>query len=82
MIALTGDPDAPGWNVIGRYDNECVAGKALPRPAPPGVLHPDRLSRFNRREPDPELPVQELLRDVADAQSAGDVSEALLASTQ
>ncbi|WP_411140977.1 hypothetical protein [Streptomyces sp. x-80] len=81
VIALAGDPDAPGWCVIGRYDNEYVAGKALPRPVPPGVLRPDGASRFGRPEPAPELPVQELLRDVAEARCTGDVSEALLAAT-
>jgi hypothetical protein len=81
VVALTGDPDAPGWSVIGRYDNEYVAGQVLPRPVPPGVLRPEGTSRFNRPEMAPELPVQELLRDVTEARCAGDVSEALLAAT-
>ncbi|MFJ1551382.1 hypothetical protein [Streptomyces sp. NPDC088246] len=81
VVALTGDPDAPGWSVIGRYDNEYVAGKTLPRPLPRGALRPEGTSRFNRPEMAPELPVQELLRDVTEARCAGDVSEALLAAT-
>ncbi|MYQ82584.1 MULTISPECIES: hypothetical protein [unclassified Streptomyces] len=82
VIALAGDPDAPGWCVIGRYDNEYVAGKTLPRPVPPGVLRAEGTSRFNRPEMAPEVPVQELLRDVTEAHCAGDVSEALLTATE
>ena len=41
VVALTGDPDASGWSVIVRYDNEYVAGHALPRPVPPRVLRPE-----------------------------------------
>ncbi|WP_324614269.1 hypothetical protein [Streptomyces kebangsaanensis] len=37
VIALAGDPDAAGWEVIGHYDNEYAAGQALPRPVPSGV---------------------------------------------
>ncbi|MFF8918300.1 hypothetical protein ACF08M_34635 [Streptomyces sp. NPDC015032] len=81
VIALTGDPDAPGWSVIGRYDNEYVAGKTLPRPVPPGVLRAEGTSRFDRPEMAAEIPVQELLRDVTEAHCAGDVSEALLTAT-
>ncbi|KUM99908.1 hypothetical protein AQI95_35925 [Streptomyces yokosukanensis] len=82
VVALTGDPGAPGWEVIGQYDNVYAAGQALPGPVPPGVLRADGSSRFNRPEPPPELPLQELLRDVIEARGAGDVSEALLSATQ
>ncbi|MFJ8676326.1 hypothetical protein [Streptomyces sp. NPDC093589] len=78
VIALTGDLDAPGWSVIGRYSNTYIAGKALPRPVPPGVLRPEGTSRFNRPEMKPEIPAQELLRDITEAHHAGEVSEALL----
>ncbi|MFE0772184.1 hypothetical protein [Streptomyces sp. NPDC058861] len=82
VIALAGDPGAPLWSVIGRYDNELAAGRVLPRPVPPGVLHPEGPGgRFTLPEPVPEIPVQVLLRDVAEAHSAGDVSEALLTAT-
>ncbi|MCQ9185468.1 hypothetical protein KMT30_41880, partial [Streptomyces sp. IBSBF 2953] len=82
VIAFAGDPDAPGWEVIGHFGNEYAAGQALPRPVPPGVLRADTASRFNRPEPAPERPLQELLRDVVEARTAGDVSEALLSATQ
>ncbi|CAM5570662.1 hypothetical protein [Streptomyces aurantiogriseus] len=81
VIALSGDPDAPGWQVIGHYANEYVAGQALPSAVPPGVLRPD-VSRFNRPEPAPEVSLQELIRDVTEAQGAGDVSEALFTAAQ
>ncbi|PIB03466.1 hypothetical protein B1C81_37100 [Streptomyces sp. HG99] len=38
LIALRGDPDAPGWQVIGHYAHEYGAGQMLPAPVPPGVL--------------------------------------------
>ncbi|MFD5128963.1 hypothetical protein [Streptomyces olindensis] len=81
VIALSCDPDAPGWRVIGHYRNEHEAGRALPPAVPPGVLRPD-VSRFNRPEPVPEVSLQELIRDIVEAQAAGDVSETLLAATQ
>ncbi|MGW7423622.1 hypothetical protein ACWGJB_26900 [Streptomyces sp. NPDC054813] len=81
VIALAGDPDAPGWEVIGHYANEYVAGQALPPAVPPGVLRPD-VSRFNRTEPSPEVSLQELIRDVTEARTAGDVSEVLLTASQ
>lgn len=40
VVALAGDPDAPGWAVIGRYDTELDAGTALPRPMPRGFCAP------------------------------------------
>ncbi|AJC55066.1 hypothetical protein [Streptomyces sp. 769] len=81
VVALAGDPDAPGWEVIGHYPHEYAAGQALPRAVPPGVLRADA-SRFNRPEPAPEVSLQELLQDVVEARAAGDVSEALLSATQ
>ncbi|WP_432112679.1 hypothetical protein [Streptomyces sp. S1] len=81
VIALAGDPGTPLWSVIGRYDTELAAGRVLPQPVPPGVLHPEGPGRFTRPEPAPEVPVQVLLRDVAEAHCAGDVSEALLTAT-
>ncbi|MEU2131769.1 hypothetical protein [Streptomyces sp. NPDC018352] len=79
VIALTGDLDAPGWGVIGRYDNEYEAGQSLPRPVPPGVLHPGGpSSRFSLPERGSEFLVEELHRDIIEARCAGDVSEALL----
>lgn len=81
VIALSGDPDAPGWQVIGHYANEYIAGQALPSAVPPGVLRPD-VSRFNRPEAAPEVSLQELIRDVTEARAAGDVAEVLLTATQ
>ncbi|WP_338676807.1 hypothetical protein V1460_30435 [Streptomyces sp. SCSIO 30461] len=81
VIALQGDPDAPGWWVIGHFAHEYEAGKVLPAPVPPGVLRPDA-SRYNRPEPVPEMSLQELIRSVVEGQSAGDASEALLSATQ
>ncbi|MFJ7997492.1 hypothetical protein ACIQ7D_10150 [Streptomyces sp. NPDC096310] len=82
VIALTGDRDAPGWETIGHYANEYAAGRALPRPMPPGVLRPNAPSRFTRPEPAPEVSLQELLRDIVEARTAGDTSEALLTAVQ
>ncbi|WP_326746024.1 hypothetical protein OG830_36255 [Streptomyces sp. NBC_00121] len=81
LVALRGDPDAPGWQVIGHYAHEYEAGKVLPAPVPPGVLRAD-VSGFNRPEPTPEISLQELTRDVVEAQHAGDASNALLSATQ
>ncbi|WP_434595840.1 hypothetical protein [Streptomyces sp. A5-4] len=81
VIALRGDPDAPGCQVIGHYTHEYEAGQALPAAVPPGVLRAD-VSRFNRPEPVPEISLQELIRDVTEAQAAGDASNALLTATQ
>ncbi|MFE2942944.1 hypothetical protein ACFXKG_28385 [Streptomyces sp. NPDC059255] len=82
VIALTGDPDAPGWEVIGHYAHEYAAGQALPRPVPAGVLRPDAPSRFNRPPAAPEVSLQDLLRDVVEARTSGDVAETLLTATQ
>ncbi|MET7737306.1 hypothetical protein ABZT02_39185 [Streptomyces sp. NPDC005402] len=81
LVALQGDPDAPGWQVIGHYAHEYEAGKVLPVAVPPGVLRAD-VSRFNRPAPVQEVSLQELIRDVVEGQSAGDVSEALLGAVQ
>ncbi|WP_329371189.1 hypothetical protein [Streptomyces sp. NBC_01483] len=81
LVALRGDPDTAGWQVIGHYAHEYEAGKVLPAPVPPGVLHAD-VSRFTRPEPAPEISLQELTRDVVEAQHAGDASNALLSATQ
>ncbi|MFD5583269.1 hypothetical protein ACFWII_05605 [Streptomyces sp. NPDC127063] len=82
VIALAGDLDTASWEVIGHYGHESTASQALPRAVPPGVLRPDAASRFNRPEPTPERPVQELLQEVIEARTAGEVSEALLTATQ
>ncbi|WP_256962178.1 hypothetical protein [Streptomyces sp. NRRL B-24572] len=81
VVALRGDPDAPGWQVIGHYAHEYEAGQMLPAPVPPGVLRAD-VSEFNRAEPAPEVSLQELTRDVVESQHAGDASNALLGATQ
>lgn len=81
LVALRGDPGAPGWQVIGHYAHEFEAGQALPAPVPAGVLRAD-VSRFNRPEAAPEISLQELTRDVVEAQHAGDVSNALLSAVQ
>lgn len=81
VVALRGDPGAPGWQVIGHFAHEYEAGKVLPAPVPPGVLRPDA-SRFNRPVPVPVVSLQELIRDVVEAQHAGDTSNALLSATQ
>ncbi|MEV7242815.1 hypothetical protein AB0N92_16410 [Streptomyces sp. NPDC093248] len=81
LVALRGDPDAPGWQVIGHYAHEYEAGKVLPAPVPPGVLRAG-VSRFNRPAQAPEVSLQELIRDVVEGQTAGDASEALLGAVQ
>ncbi|MFJ7164066.1 hypothetical protein ACIQUV_01000 [Streptomyces globosus] len=81
VVALRGDPDAPGWQVIGHYAHEYEAGQNLPAAVPPGVLRAD-VSEFNRATPAPEVSLQELLRDIVEAQHAGDASNALLSATQ
>ncbi|MFG2924227.1 hypothetical protein ACGFYA_22320 [Streptomyces sp. NPDC048305] len=81
VVALHGDPGAPGWKVIGHHAHEWEAGKALPPAVPPGVLRPD-VSRFNRPVPVPEASLQELIRDVVEGHSAGDASNALLSAVQ
>jgi hypothetical protein len=81
VVALRGDPDAPGWQVIGHFAHEYEAGQVLPAPVPPGVLRAD-VSVFNRPVPAPEMSLQELIRDVIEAQHAGDASNALLGATQ
>ncbi|MFK0136633.1 hypothetical protein [Streptomyces murinus] len=82
VIALAGDPGAPGWEVIGHYAHESEAVQALPRAAPPGILFADGPSRFNRPATVPEQQVQELLRGIEEARAAGEVSEALLTAAQ
>ncbi|MEU5800006.1 hypothetical protein ABZ773_05930 [Streptomyces sp. NPDC047804] len=42
VVALRGDPGAPGWQAIGHYAHEYEAGKVLPAAVPPGVLCPDK----------------------------------------
>ncbi|WP_447035850.1 hypothetical protein [Streptomyces sp. DSM 118878] len=81
VVALRGDPDTAGWQVIGHYANEYEAGKVLPAAVPPGVLRPD-VSVFTRPEPAPEISLQELIRDLVEARHAGDASNALLGATQ
>ncbi|MFD8847613.1 hypothetical protein [Streptomyces sp. NPDC059604] len=82
VVALAGDPDAPGWEVVGHYAHEYAAGQALPRAVPPGVLRPGAASRFNRPVPSPEQPLQDLVQEVVEARTAGDASEALLSATR
>ena len=47
-----------------------------------GVVLRADVSGFNRPEPTPEISLQELTRDVVEAQHAGDASNALLSATQ
>jgi len=81
VLALRGDPGAPGWQVLGHYAHTYEAGQALPAPVPPGVLRAD-VSQFNHPALAPEISLQELIRDVVEAQHAGDASNALLGATQ
>ncbi|GGJ04631.1 hypothetical protein [Streptomyces brasiliensis] len=81
VVALRGDPDASGWQVVGHYAHEYEAGKVLPAPVPPGVLRPD-VSRFNRPAQVPDVLLQDLIRDVVEGQTAGDASNALLSAVQ
>ncbi|MFI0776182.1 hypothetical protein [Streptomyces sp. NPDC021212] len=81
VVALRGAPDAPGWQVIGHYAHEYEAGQALPAAVPPGVLRAD-VSQHNRPALAPEVSLQELIRDVVEAQHAGNASNALLGATQ
>ncbi|MFJ6752178.1 hypothetical protein ACIQNI_28945 [Streptomyces sp. NPDC091266] len=81
LVALRGDPGTPDWQVIGHFAHEYEAGKVLPVPVPPGVLRGD-VSLYNRPAPVPERPLQELIRDVVEGQTAGDASEALLGAVQ
>lgn len=81
VVALRGDPDTPGWQVIGHFAHEYEAGQVLPAAVPPGVVRADA-SGFNRPVPAPEVSLQELIRDVIEAQHAGDASNALLGATQ
>ncbi|MEW1616014.1 MULTISPECIES: hypothetical protein [unclassified Streptomyces] len=81
VVALRGDPGAPGWQVIGHYEHEYEAGKDLPSPVPPGVLRRN-LSRHNRPVPAPEMSLQDLIRDVVEGRTAGDASNALLGAVQ
>ncbi|MFK4222231.1 hypothetical protein [Streptomyces sp. NPDC019890] len=75
VLALAGDLDSPQMQVLGRYDNEYVAGQASPPAVPPGVLRPDA-AHYRLRVPAAEVSVQELVRDVVGARHSGDVSEA------
>ncbi|WP_436847276.1 hypothetical protein [Streptomyces buecherae] len=81
LVALRGDPDATDLQVIGHYAHEHQARKALPAPAPPGVLR-SNVSRFNRPVPTIEVPLQELIRDVTEGHTAADASEALLSAVR
>ncbi|MFF7258163.1 hypothetical protein [Streptomyces microflavus] len=81
VVALRGDPGAPGWRVIGHYEHEYEAGKDLPSPVPPGVLRRN-FSRHNRPVPAPEMSLQDLIRDVVEGRTAGDASNALLGAVQ
>ncbi|MDT0382325.1 hypothetical protein RM572_26555 [Streptomyces sp. DSM 42041] len=80
-MAWAGDPDGPDWRVLGAYDDVDAAGRALPRPVPPGVLRPEA-ARFDRPALEPEVSLQELLRDITEAPAAGDVAETLLLTAQ
>lgn len=81
VIAISGDPDGPGWQVIGHYRDQHAAREQLPSPVTPGVLRAD-VNRLVRPEPVPEVSLQELIRDVAESQGAGDVAEVLLTATR
>lgn len=77
VLVLAGDLDQPGWQVLGRHDNEYQAGQSAAPPVPPGVLRP-RASRYQQHITAPEVSLQELIHDVNVAQHSGDVAEALL----
>ncbi|MGW4197087.1 hypothetical protein [Streptomyces sp. NPDC005004] len=81
VVALTGDPHSPDWEVAGRFDDVESAKKSLPPPVPTGVLRPDT-SVLNGPEPLPDVSLRDLLQDIVEARAAGDVSDTLLTLTQ
>lgn len=80
VLVLAGDLDQPGWQVLGRHDNEHQAGQSAPPPVPSGVLRPGA-SRYQHRVTAHEVGLQDLIHDVNVAGHSGDVAEALLAAT-
>lgn len=80
VLVIAGDLDQPGWQVLGRNDNEYQAGQSAPPPVPPGVLRP-RVPRYQHRVTAPEVSLHELIHDVNVAGHSGDVAEALLTAT-
>ncbi|MFZ3470447.1 hypothetical protein ACODT3_24475 [Streptomyces sp. 4.24] len=75
VLILAGDIDSPEMRVIGRYNTDDEAIRDLPPAVPPGVLYP------NGPPPDsgspPGLPLEQLTRDVIDAQHSASVAEAI-----
>ncbi|MGW4441939.1 hypothetical protein [Streptomyces sp. NPDC004682] len=81
VVALTGDPHSPDWEVIGHFGDIDTAREALPPPVPPGMLRPDA-SMVNRPEPHPEVSLRVLMQDIVAARTAGNVADTLLTLTQ
>ncbi|GAA2624588.1 hypothetical protein GCM10010425_20540 [Streptomyces spororaveus] len=75
VVILAGDIDGPEMSVTGRYDTDDEAIRHLPPAVPPGVLYP------NGPPPDsaspPGVPLEQLIRDVIDAQHSASVAEAI-----
>jgi hypothetical protein len=81
VLALSGDPDAAGWRVVGLYADEDAATSSLP-PAVPGGVMRTGISWLNRPEPPFEVPLQDLIWQVEAARTSVDVSSALSAATE
>ncbi|WP_125534077.1 hypothetical protein [Streptomyces sp. WAC 06725] len=80
VLALAGDLGSPRLHVLGHYPDQHTAARSLPPPVPPGVLRPD-VSPYSERVLSPEVPVQDLTRDVVEARQTGDVADLLLSVT-
>ncbi|RSO06962.1 hypothetical protein DMH18_26310 [Streptomyces sp. WAC 06783] len=80
VLALAGDLSNAQLHVLGHYPDQHTAARSLPPPVPPGVLRPD-VSPYSERVLSPEVPVQDLTRDVLEARQTGDVADLLLSAT-
>ncbi|AKH83908.1 hypothetical protein AA958_18810 [Streptomyces sp. CNQ-509] len=79
LLALAGDLDSPGLEILGRFDDEDEAIGACPPAAPAGVLRPDVSSADTI--PPIQTTVPGLTRWVIEARVGVDVGIALLAVT-